>query len=113
MNDEAEKRLRGLLDVDAFHDDVAYHMQIVLFRNWIKALDMAMIDEGLDAEMVDRVINRVVLGMPTAADVDLRKRMTKDLEEVIRNRNQGTPALVFTRGTPPQFRDAFPGDLHD
>lgn len=71
---------RGLRE--SFLNDPALHFQVTVLRDHLRLTHMAMMDEGLDPDVIDRVLRTVVYGaLPGRADVDARMDVQRRFTE--------------------------------
>src|ERR1017187_6653236 len=84
MNEHTEERLRELIEPSLMQNDATYHAQVAMFRRWLVATEGAMDDEGISAEVADRVLNRLVWAHPDGAGAHVRLEHTKEAIEHMR-----------------------------
>lgn len=72
LPDSTQRRMDKLVDRSMYHNEAHYHAQVQLMQRWLDMTKMAMEDERLDAELIERVLNRVVLGAPNPFDAHER-----------------------------------------
>ena len=78
----ANERLGRLVDRRLYNTDAMYHAEVRRFQHLLDITRMAMEDEGVDPRVIDRVLNRIVYGVPDGADA--YERIDKHREEVRR-----------------------------
>lgn len=82
MTKEIEERIRRLVDPGAYNNDAEYHATIALLRSWLLKTEMAMKDEGVDWDVADRVLKRLVYATPDGAEA--ARRMAQRNDEITR-----------------------------
>ena len=80
-----EDRLRALIDPEIMDNDAWYHAQVACFRTWLNGAQMAMEDEDVEPETVERVLNRMVYGVPYSGVGYERQGQRKAMIDVLEN----------------------------
>lgn len=70
---ETDGRLNFLVDKAMYHNEALYHAQVEQFRSWLKMTEMAMEDENIHPDKIERMLNRLVYGVPNSSDAYLRQ----------------------------------------
>jgi hypothetical protein len=78
MNSRTEERLRHLAEPSLMQNDATYYAQVAMFRRWLVATEGAMDDEGISADVQDRVLNRLVWVHPDGAGAHVRLEHTAE-----------------------------------
>jgi hypothetical protein len=68
MNSETERRLVALTDRDMYNSDAQYHAEVAMLRQWLRMMELAMEDEGIEDDRAQRVLHRMVFAVPSGAD---------------------------------------------
>lgn len=86
LSEQVENRLRQMVDRGANHNDPMYHLQLIMFREWLQRTMMAMEDEGVPPEQAERVANRLLYAHPDGASAYERIDRDKHILNELRNR---------------------------
>ena len=62
-----EIKLNRLVDTYADQHDATYHQMRSTFVQWLETTQMALEDEGVNYQVIERVLNRLVFGHPSGA----------------------------------------------
>lgn len=94
LSEQIENRLRQMVDRGANHNDPMYHLQLIMFREWLQRTMMAMEDEGVPPEQAERVANRLLYAHPDGASA--YERMDRDKRQLNELMNRLSMPMVKT-----------------
>lgn len=96
LPDSVERKLRHLVDPSMNSHDAYYHAITSQFRSWLSSAHMAMEDEEVGTETIERVLNRMVYGHPSGAQAYERQ----DAQKLMMDAMEYQPRPMFFPGGP-------------
>ena len=73
-----DARINALIDPSMYHQDAQYHAEVARLRLMLRMIEMALKDEGVDQDVAERVVNRLVYGVPDPGAGYTRQQELRD-----------------------------------